>query len=137
MGVPPLPSKERVGPVARKQCLLGLGFSLVLRCLRFTLLAIRGPVALLAAGVACVRVGFLPGTLRIPIEAIPSQRTGLLPFARLLALVSTVFATALGRLIAALRPVVFATVAAVGLAFGLVGVIPLALVPIFFPFLRH
>jgi hypothetical protein len=73
-------------------------------------------VALLAAGEACVRGGFLLGTLQIPVEAIPTQCTGLLPFARLLALVSTAFAAALARLVAALRPVVLATVAAMGLA---------------------
>ncbi len=80
-------------------------------------------MALLAAGEACVRVGFLIGTLRIPIEAIPTQRTRLLPFAGLLALVSTAFATALARLIAALRPVVLAMIAAVGLTLRLIGVL--------------
>ncbi len=73
-----------------------------------------------AVGEACVRVGFLPGTLRIPIEVIPTQRRGLLLFARLLVLVSTAFAAALARLIAALRPAVLAIVAAVGLALGLI-----------------
>ncbi len=80
---------------------------------------------LLATGEAYVRVSFLPGTLQIPIEAILTQRTGLLSFAKLLAPVSTAFATAFARLMAALRPVAFTTVAAVGLGFGLVEVLSL------------
>ncbi len=78
---------------------------------------------LLAVCEACIWVGFLLSTLRIPIEAIPTQRTGLLPYARLPALVSTVLAAALAWRIADLRLVVFATVVAVGLALGLIGVL--------------
>ncbi len=125
MGELPLLRSWKADPVERKRCLLDLGFSLILRCLRLNMSALRGPVALLATIEACVQVGFLPRVFQILLEVAPAWRTGFLPFARVLAMVSTAFAAGLSRLVIALRPIVFVTVAATGLALELIGVLSL------------
>ncbi len=113
MGLHHLPHIRKAGPVVRKQFLLGFGFSLTLKSLKFLLSAFRGPVTLLATVEICVLVGFLSRVFRLLLGVVPAQRTGFLPFTRVLAMVLTVFAAAWTLLVATFRPIVLVTVAAV------------------------
>jgi hypothetical protein len=75
----------RISPVSWKQCLLGLGFSLILRHLSFCLLAFGGPMAFLARIVACVQVSIFLRLFSFVLDAMLTKYMGLLVLARLLA----------------------------------------------------